>query len=100
MTVEYGCLDVCLDLSPAKPLNQSKNVIVRTFHKLREDRNGQKIGQKVPKNTKKSHVTEPGEAGETGKAEASGMSKNLILFKTPGFRFNPGSKLKNSGFSG
>ena len=39
----------CPDLSTPKPMVQSKNVTVRTYHKLWEDKNGQKIGQKVPK---------------------------------------------------
>ena len=39
----------CPDLSTPKLLDQSKNVTVRTYHKLWEDKNGQKIGQKVPK---------------------------------------------------
>ena len=38
----YVC---CPDLSPPKPLEQSKNVTVRTYHKFSMD----KIGQKVPK---------------------------------------------------
>ena len=38
----------CPDLSTPKLLDQSKNVTVRTYHKLWEDKNGQKIGQKVP----------------------------------------------------
>ena len=37
-----------------KLLDQSKNVIVRTYHKLSRDKNGPKNGQKVLKNAKKS----------------------------------------------
>ena len=41
-SVDYGGLWRCPDLSPPKPLDQSKNVTVRTYHKLWEDKNGQK----------------------------------------------------------
>ena len=51
----YGCPD----LSPPKPLDQSKNVTVRSYHKLPKDQNGPKkspkscqkcqIGKKLPK---------------------------------------------------
>ena len=37
-----------------KLLDQSKNVTIRTYHKLSRDKNGPKNGQKVLKNAKKS----------------------------------------------
>ena len=41
---------VCPELSSPKPLDQSKNVTVRTYHKLSKDQNEQKkIGQKMSK---------------------------------------------------
>ena len=43
---------VCPDLSPPKLLDQWKNVTVRTYHKLWEDKNGRKNGQKMPKRAK------------------------------------------------
>ena len=43
-----------------KLLYQSKNVTVRTYHKLSRNKNGPKInGQKVPKNAKKSQNAFP-----------------------------------------
>ena len=50
-------MHLCPDLSPPKPLEHSKNVTIRTYHKLPGDENwpknwpkiGQKIGQKGPK---------------------------------------------------
>ena len=45
----------CPDLSFPKPLDQSKNVTEKTYHKLSRDKKGAKIiGQKVPKNAKES----------------------------------------------
>ena len=44
----YG---LCPDLSPPKPLDQSKNVTVRTYHNLWEEKNGRK---NWPKSAKKS----------------------------------------------
>ena len=38
-------------------VDQSKNVTVRTYHKLSRDKNGPKNGQKVLKNAKKSQNT-------------------------------------------
>ena len=56
----------CLDLSPPKPLDQSKNVTVRTYHNFWEDKNGQKNAKKCQKEQKfgfsRRHVAEPGEA--------------------------------------
>ena len=45
---------VCPELSTPKPLDQSKIVTVRTFHKLSRDKNGQKDYQKVPKKSRTS----------------------------------------------
>ena len=68
------------DLSPPKPLDQSKNVTVRSYHKLPKDQNGPKklpkscqncqIGKKLPKWQKTPkptmrHVAKPGEAGRS-----------------------------------
>ena len=39
----------CPDLSPPKPLDQSKNVTVRSYHKLSKDQNEPKNRQKVAK---------------------------------------------------
>ena len=41
-----------MELSPPKLLDQSKNVTVRTYHKLWEDKNGPKNRQKVPESAK------------------------------------------------
>ena len=64
----------CPDLSPPKPLDQSKNVTVRSYHKLPKDQNGPKkspkscqkhqIGKKSPKPPQR-HVAKPGEAGRS-----------------------------------
>ena len=68
----------CPELSPPKPLDQSKNVTVRSYHKLFKDQNEAKklpkscqnhqIGKKLPKWEKmaigpRRHVAKPGEAG-------------------------------------
>ena len=42
----------CPDLSPPKPLDQSKNVTVRSYHKLSKAQNGPKNRQKFTKITK------------------------------------------------
>ena len=70
----------CPDLSPPKPLDQSKNVTVRSYHKLSKDQNEPKkspkscqnrqIGKKLPKWQKTPkppmrHVAKPGEAGRS-----------------------------------
>ena len=51
--LDYVCLDVCPKLSTPKPLDQLKNATERTYHKLWEDKNGQKKlakqCQKMPK---------------------------------------------------
>ena len=67
---------VCPELSSPKPLDQSKNVTVRSYHKLPKDQNGSKklpksrqnhqIGKKLPKWPKVPigpwrHVAKPGE---------------------------------------
>ena len=67
----YGGL--CPDLSPPKPLDQSKNVTVRTYHKLGEDKNGPKNWPKIAKKCQKEpkldfprcHVAESSEAGRS-----------------------------------
>ena len=63
----------CLDLSLPKPLDQSKNVTLRSYQKLSKDQNGPKnrqIGKKLPKWQKtpkppKRHVAKPGEARQS-----------------------------------
>ena len=65
---------VCPDVSPPKPLDQSKNVTVRSYHKLSKDQNEPKkspkscqnrqIGKKSPKPPMR-HVAKPGEAGRS-----------------------------------
>ena len=43
----------CPVLSPPKPLDQSKNVTVRTYHNLREEKNGRKkLAKKCQKEPK------------------------------------------------
>ena len=44
---------VCPELSSPKPLDQSKNVTVRSYHKLSKDQNGQKkLAKKCQKEPK------------------------------------------------
>ena len=56
------------DLSPPKPLDQSKNITVRSYHKLSKDQNwAKKIAKKSPKWQKTPigpwrHVVKTGEA--------------------------------------
>ena len=75
--VDYG---LCPDLSPPKPLDQSKNVTVRSYQKLSKDQNEPKkspkscqnrqIGKKSPKwhrmpKPPMRHVAKAGEAGRS-----------------------------------
>ena len=46
-------MDLCPDLSSPKPLDQSKNVTVRSYHKLPKDQNGPK---KSPKSCQKRQI--------------------------------------------
>ena len=73
MTAVFVCLlSVCPELSSPKPLDQSENVTVRSYHKLSKDQNGPKkspksrqnrqIGKKSPKPPMR-HVAKPGKAG-------------------------------------
>ena len=52
VTAGYGVC--CPDLSPPKPLDQSKNVTVRTYHNLWEEKKGEKNWPKSAKSAKKS----------------------------------------------
>ena len=64
---------VCPELSTPKPLDQSKNVTVRSYHKLSREKNGQKNWPKSAKKRQKEpkfdfprcHVAEPGKAGRS-----------------------------------
>ena len=66
-------MHLCPGLSPPKPLEQSKNVTIRTYHKLPEDENGPSNWPKRAKNCHNQpkfdflrlHVTEPCEAGQS-----------------------------------
>ena len=49
----YG---LCPDLSPPKPLDQSKNVTVRTYHNLWEEKIGQKLAKKCQKTPKRAKI--------------------------------------------
>ena len=55
-TMDWVTDYACPDLSPPKPLDQSKNVTARSYHKLSKDQNGRKKlakkFQKVPKEPK------------------------------------------------
>ena len=51
-TMDWVTGSGCPDLSTPKLLDQSKDVTVRTYHKLWEDKNGPKNRQKVPESAK------------------------------------------------
>ena len=50
---------VCPDLSTPNSLDQSKNVTVRTYHKLQEDKNWSKSAKKCQKEQKFGFMRHP-----------------------------------------
>ena len=62
-----GHLGMYLELSPPKPLDQSKNVIAKSYHQLFKDQNGPKNHQKVAKMAKNANRS-PAPFSEAAKA--------------------------------
>ena len=82
--VEWQCTYVCPDLSPLKPLDQSKNVTVRSYHKLPKDQNGPKKSPKSCQNRQIGKDPKMAKSAKTSNApctEARRRSVVTSLFK-------------------
>ena len=77
------CLFVCLELSSPKPLDQSKNVTVRSYHKLSKDQKDGKKGKKDAKMATNANqsLAPCSEAGRSVVTSISYFSKSSKFFQ-------------------